>query len=65
MSQTEEEKAFFTGVNVIGKTKITDKSKTIKSQSKRAASALPKKQKNYLTQDNEINYRHVSYNYIT
>ncbi len=65
MSQTEEEKAFFTGVNVIGKTKITDKSKTLKTQSKRAASALPKKQKNYLTQDNEINYRHVSYNYIT
>jgi len=64
MNQTEEEKAFYTGVNIIGKSKIPEKTKTQKIQSKRATSALPKKQKNYLTQDNEINYRHVSYNYI-
>ena len=50
MSQTEEEKAFFTGVNVIG-----NRSKL---------SALKKKKKNYLgliNNDNEINYKHVSY----
>ena len=66
MSQTEEEKAFFKGVNVIGnRSKQQEKTKIQKTTiSKRAVSALPKKQKNYLgliNNDNEINYKHVSY----
>ena len=54
------------GVNVIGnRSKQQEKTKIQKTTiSKRAVSALPKKQKNYLgliNNDNEINYKHVSY----
>ena len=67
MSQpNEEEKAFFTGVNVIVNRKgQQEKTKQAKG-SKRAISALPKRQNPFVgyQSDNEINYRHVSYNKI-
>ena len=49
MSQTEEEKAFFTGVNVIGnRSKQQEKTKIQKTTiSKRAVSALPKKHRHF------------------
>ena len=62
MSQTEEEKAFFTGVNVIGnRSKQQEKTKIQKTTiSKRAVSALPKKQKKPLFSHSAYAFSHVS-----